>query len=147
MSAGSLENGEFCHAEVSTDGGASWIAVLTLGNGQDNGSPHTASASPAGIDNNPQVLLRLRGSGATTGDYCYGHSVVVNGTWGAATEPDIVVPASLGFGSVAVGGSGSLVATVDNAGNEIGRAHVCTPVTNAHLVCRLMLEKKNIKLL
>src|SRR3546814_2008498 len=23
---------------------------------------------------------------------------------------------------------------------EIGRAHVCTPVTNEHLVCRLMLE-------
>src|SRR3546814_8009706 len=27
---------------------------------------------------------------------------------------------------------------------EIGRAHVRTPVTNAHLVCRLLLEKKNI---
>src|SRR3546814_5608447 len=26
---------------------------------------------------------------------------------------------------------------------EIGRAHVCTPVTNAHLVCRLLLAKKN----
>src|SRR3546814_2970059 len=25
---------------------------------------------------------------------------------------------------------------------EIGRAHVLTPVTNAHLVCRLLLEKK-----
>src|SRR3546814_6368240 len=25
---------------------------------------------------------------------------------------------------------------------ENGRAHVCTPVTNAHLVCRLLLEKK-----
>src|SRR3546814_8353897 len=25
---------------------------------------------------------------------------------------------------------------------EIGRTHVCTPVTNAHLVCRLLLEKK-----
>src|SRR3546814_5270547 len=25
---------------------------------------------------------------------------------------------------------------------EIGRAHVCTPVTNAHFVCRLLLEKK-----
>src|SRR3546814_6123742 len=25
---------------------------------------------------------------------------------------------------------------------EIGRAHVCTPVTNAHLVCRLLPEKK-----
>src|SRR3546814_1291399 len=28
-------------------------------------------------------------------------------------------------------------------GVEIGRAHVCTPVTNAHLVCRLLLEKNN----
>src|SRR3546814_1902716 len=26
---------------------------------------------------------------------------------------------------------------------KIGRAHVCTPVTNAHLVCRFMIEKKN----
>src|SRR3546814_4572757 len=26
---------------------------------------------------------------------------------------------------------------------EIGRAHVRTPVTNAHLECRLMLEKKH----
>src|SRR3546814_6449546 len=29
---------------------------------------------------------------------------------------------------------------------KIGRAHVCTPVHNAHLVCRLLLEKtKTIK--
>src|SRR3546814_8462386 len=27
-------------------------------------------------------------------------------------------------------------------GNEIGRAHVRTPVTNAHIVCRLLLETK-----
>src|SRR3546814_3784001 len=27
-------------------------------------------------------------------------------------------------------------------GGEIGRAHVRTPVTNAHIVCRLLLEKK-----
>src|SRR3546814_5405258 len=26
---------------------------------------------------------------------------------------------------------------------KIGRAHVCTPVTNAQLVCRLLLEKNN----
>src|SRR3546814_2186223 len=26
--------------------------------------------------------------------------------------------------------------------NQNGRAHVCTPVTNAHFVCRLLLEKK-----
>src|SRR3546814_9367046 len=29
--------------------------------------------------------------------------------------------------------------------DQIGRAHVWTPVTNAHLVCRLLLEKKNKK--
>src|SRR3546814_3277047 len=28
--------------------------------------------------------------------------------------------------------------------SQIGRAHVCTPVTNAQLVCRLLLEKKNM---
>src|SRR3546814_6114207 len=28
---------------------------------------------------------------------------------------------------------------------EIGRAHVCTTVTNAHIVCRLLLETKNKK--
>src|SRR3546814_1909416 len=27
-------------------------------------------------------------------------------------------------------------------GRQIGRAHVRTPVTNAHLVCRLLLEKQ-----
>src|SRR3546814_5056553 len=27
---------------------------------------------------------------------------------------------------------------------KIGRAHVCTPVTNAHLVCRLLLEQQKI---
>src|SRR3546814_9520546 len=30
------------------------------------------------------------------------------------------------------------------ARQQIGRAHVCTPVTNAHLVCRLLLEKKKL---
>src|SRR3546814_6342025 len=33
--------------------------------------------------------------------------------------------------------------TGNNTYKEIGRAHVCTPVTNAQLVCRLLLEKKN----
>src|SRR3546814_8857291 len=33
------------------------------------------------------------------------------------------------------------VAPADRFGDENGRAHVRTPVTNAHLVCRLLLEK------
>src|SRR3546814_3729962 len=28
---------------------------------------------------------------------------------------------------------------------QIGRAHVLTPVTNSHLVCRLLIEKKNTR--
>src|SRR3546814_4886554 len=31
-----------------------------------------------------------------------------------------------------------------SARRQIGRAHVCTPVTNAHLVCRLLLHKKRL---
>src|SRR3546814_10788793 len=31
-------------------------------------------------------------------------------------------------------------------GGEIGRAHVCTPVTTAHIVCRLLLENKKKQL-
>ena len=116
MSAGSLESGETCLAEVSVNGGSSWTTVLTLGDGQDSGSQYTASASPAGIDNNAQVALRFRGTGATTGDYCYAHAAIVRGTGGAPTQPDIAAPASLGFGSVTAGGNKTLVATINNAG-------------------------------
>src|SRR3546814_7024737 len=35
-----------------------------------------------------------------------------------------------------------LFVSIGTSGAEIGRAHVCTPVTNAQLVCRLLLEKK-----
>src|SRR3546814_3401846 len=31
---------------------------------------------------------------------------------------------------------------MNDPATQIGRAHVWTPVTNAHLVCRLLLEKK-----
>ncbi|SEA11970.1 choice-of-anchor D domain-containing protein [Microbulbifer marinus] len=117
MSASSLENGEFCYAEISTDSGSNWITALTIANGQDDGTHYSASGAPTGIDNNAQVQLRFRGTGATTGDYCYGQSVTVTGTGGAATEPDIDAPAGLNFGNVAPGGSNTLNAVIDNAGS------------------------------
>src|SRR3546814_8827310 len=43
------------------------------------------------------------------------------------------------------GGTLETAATMANHSStrtKIGRAHVCTPVTNAHLVCRLLIEKK-----
>src|SRR3546814_8194041 len=42
---------------------------------------------------------------------------------------------------VFIGGKIFLVGIIGKIA-QIGRAHVCTPVTNAHLVCRLLLEKK-----
>src|SRR3546814_3739996 len=36
--------------------------------------------------------------------------------------------------------SGTAIVSAET-GQEIGRAHVCTPVTNAHIVCRLLLDK------
>src|SRR3546814_1965078 len=39
-----------------------------------------------------------------------------------------------------------VVAADDLAAAEIGRAHVCTPVTNAHLVCRLLPDNNNTSL-
>src|SRR3546814_10395360 len=39
---------------------------------------------------------------------------------------------------------GAILCNIEGADKllEIGRAHVRTPVTNAHIVCRLLLEKK-----
>src|SRR3546814_7359325 len=49
-------------------------------------------------------------------------------------------------GGAAVSRSGSGGDMIDNisTGRAIGRAHVWTPVTHAHLVCSLMLEQKKI---
>src|SRR3546814_3728662 len=49
-------------------------------------------------------------------------------SWRAAWTTDF------GFGQPILGGEPSFP--------QIGRAHVGTPVTNAHRVCRLLLEKK-----
>src|SRR3546814_2384467 len=39
--------------------------------------------------------------------------------------------------------SDRILGLLDSKTRQIGRAHVGTPVTNAHLVCRLLLEKKH----
>src|SRR3546814_6731635 len=36
-------------------------------------------------------------------------------------------------------------AVLGEVAEEIGSAHVCTPVTEAHIVCRIVLEKKQHK--
>src|SRR3546814_5967523 len=53
-----------------------------------------------------------------------------------AIQTILRMAAANGAARVLVGQNGIL-------STQIGRAHDCTPVTNAHLVCRLLLEKKN----
>src|SRR3546814_1433849 len=60
---------------------------------------------------------------------------------GQKGQPAIGLDAAIEAGAapgVARGASGS-----DAPPQQIGSAHVRTPVTNAHLVCRILLEKKN----
>ncbi|WP_078083409.1 choice-of-anchor D domain-containing protein [Microbulbifer mangrovi] len=128
LSASSLENNEFCYGEVSTDGGSSWTTAITVANGDDNGSQFSANTSPSGIDNNTSVQLRFRGTGSTTGDYCYGHQALVTGTGGAPTAPDIAVPGSVTFPNVAPGNSSSQTITVSNQGSaELVISNTSTP--------------------
>src|SRR3546814_2873204 len=55
-----------------------------------------------------------------------------------------IVYAPLIYGCTSVPYEGKPVGTPDAGASwrEIGRAHVCTPVTNAHIVCRLLLVTK-----
>src|SRR3546814_2719529 len=59
----------------------------------------------------------------------YGHGLAVS-------------PLQLTAAVAAIVNGGSAVRPTLLLQDQIGRAHVCTPVTNAHLVCRLLLETK-----
>src|SRR3546814_634376 len=62
------------------------------------------------------------------------------GPRGSAAQADRPHPLEgEGFKASVVGSTHALESPHET---QIGRAHVCTPVTNAHLVCRLLLEKK-----
>ncbi|WP_226703774.1 choice-of-anchor D domain-containing protein [Microbulbifer elongatus] len=117
LSAGSLENNEFCYGEISTDGGSNWATAVTVANGDDNGTQFNANVSPSGIDNNTDVRLRFRGTGSTIGDYCYGHQALVTGTGGAPTDPDISAPGSVTFANISPGNSSTQILTVYNQGS------------------------------
>src|SRR3546814_2471614 len=62
----------------------------------------------------------------------------------AEKSDEFVLPTAIdGFAGMR-DGDGLLMANfrADRAREKIGRAHACTPVTNAHLVCPLLREKK-----
>jgi HYDIN/CFA65/VesB-like, Ig-like domain len=117
LAATSLETGDDCYAEVSTNGGGAWTTVVLVQNGNDNGTFFQGTVSPAGADNNAGLLLRFRSTGANAGDYCYGDNVTVDGTQGGIDpEPDINVTGSGSFGNVDINTSADRTLTVSNVG-------------------------------
>jgi hypothetical protein len=83
MAASSLEASpaDKCHAEYSTDNGATYTSLLTLANGQDNGVFFSGTyALPAAAENNPVFMIRYRAAGNLASDYCYGETLTVTGT-------------------------------------------------------------------
>src|SRR3546814_3300300 len=74
-------------------------------------------------------------------------AVAVGGENGASVNPKafsdwLLQPAGRVVPQLEAGTRNAARGVVDVAMEDIGRAHVCTPVTNAHLVCRPLLEKK-----
>lgn len=83
MAASSLENGDYCIGEVSSDGGSSWTQIVRVDNGQDNKTVYSGSVSAPGFAENADLRLRGRAVGGTTGDYCYFDDVLVKGPNGS----------------------------------------------------------------
>ena len=83
MAGSSLEVGDFCYVEINT--GSGWTAIGSLTNGQDTSAFFNGTANNiSGADQNANFQVRYRGTGATTGDYCYAEDITVSGTSAAA---------------------------------------------------------------
>jgi hypothetical protein len=80
LAATSLKKQDTCFAEVSINGGDSWISVVDIGKGDDSGAFFSGTVSPAGADDTLDLQLRFRMTGKGKGGYCYGDEVIVSGT-------------------------------------------------------------------
>src|SRR3546814_4085251 len=103
----------------------------------------TATGDPADVVVPPParhvVLIGLMGSGKTTVGRRLAR-LLDRGFVDADDALDEIADRSIAdiFGS-----DGEAAFRAMEADVQIGRAHVCTPVNNANLVCRLLLGKKN----
>ncbi|MCR8924412.1 choice-of-anchor D domain-containing protein [Dasania sp. GY-MA-18] len=118
LAAYSLEYGDACYVEVSSNGGSSWTTLLTVADGSDDSAFRSYSGSPAGADDNTNFKLRVRAAGNLANDYCYLDNVLVTGTAGSGGgAPEISVSGSGNLGSVQVGASSTSVITISNEGD------------------------------
>ncbi len=80
IAAMDLAPADACFAEVSADQGASWLTVLSVRHGQDDGVSLVggAFASPA-LDGRAKLILRFRADLSRPGGACFGDDVSVTG--------------------------------------------------------------------
>src|SRR3546814_2100265 len=89
----------------------------------------------------PLVLIAFAGLlivASGTGNY---QRASANGSGDVDTKDDVKRPVSLTRLEAFRFENGLQVIAI-----QIGRAHVCTPVTNAHLVCRILLAPKKLSI-
>src|SRR3546814_2657213 len=97
-----------------------------------------------GIDREEIVPERLAAAfmaRATTIRTRKGQLLIAEGS--TADDVYLIVGGRLQISMIAANGRETILRDMGPGRLEIGRAHVLTPVTNAHHVCRLLLEKKN----
>src|SRR3546814_1925352 len=85
------------------------------------------------------VMIR-RPPRSTRTDTLFPYTTLFRSPIGGASRPDSVRPTQR-----VISRTERVRRTGTPATSQIGRAHVSTPVTNAHLVCRLLLDKKKDK--
>lgn len=79
ISAHSLEGNDRCIAEVSNNGGASWVNAITLAPAQADSALYTASSVPIDADNKAALTIRYRAAVGDYYDYCYADNILVTG--------------------------------------------------------------------
>ncbi|WP_428410127.1 hypothetical protein [Hyphococcus sp.] len=108
FAASSLEGSDACIAEASGNG-STWVEIVKVVNGQDNGvTLYPGSASDASFNNNASLQVRGRAAGNNNGDYCWFDNVAVTGDLGAGGLRTVLSYSTLS-------GSGSYASPVDFA--------------------------------
>jgi hypothetical protein len=83
-----LEGDDYCLVEASGDGGRTWVEILRVRNGDDDGvTMHRNAVRDARFDNVARLLIGARISGNASNDQCWLDDVSVSGTRAAVAGP------------------------------------------------------------
>lgn len=87
MAAYDLEGDDYCLVEASGDGGRTWIEILRVSDGQDDGvTMHRNAVRDARFDGAERLLIGARVSGNADNDQCWLDDVRVSGERAGAGE-------------------------------------------------------------